>query len=187
MMGDISLNKIALVFLHYPDTFFLEDREVKIGVVSDTHLKGYDDRMRVIFQDYFSDADLILHGGDLVDIGVLDMFDGKEVKAVYGNMDPPPVIELLPRKLLLDLEGYKVGLIHGWGNPFGMEERLRKEFNEIDCLIYGHTHRPVNEKREGILFFNPGSPSDSRFATINTIGIIEIDNGIRGKIIEIKR
>lgn len=159
---------------------------MKIGVISDTHLKNYDERLKTIFEEHFSDVDLILHAGDLVDISVLDAFEGKDVKAVHGNMDPPEVRKLLPHKLVLDLNGYKVGLIHGWGMPIGMEKKLRKEFDDIDCLVYGHTHRAVNEVKDNILFFNPGSAIDRRFSNSNTIGILEINDKIRGKIIEIK-
>ena len=159
---------------------------MKIGVISDTHLKGYDERLKRIFEDHFSDVDLILHAGDLIDISVLDMFEGKEIKAVYGNMDPPEVRKILPDKLVLDVKGYKVGLIHGWGTPFGMERKLRKEFDDIDCLVYGHTHKAVNRVRDNILFFNPGSATERRFSTRNTIGILEINDKITGKIIELR-
>ncbi|MDO9529200.1 MAG: metallophosphoesterase family protein [Syntrophales bacterium] len=159
---------------------------MKIGVISDTHLKSYDDRLGIIMEDYFGDVGLILHAGDLVDISILDAFDGKEVKAVCGNMDPPEVKKLLPDKLVLDLNGYKVGLIHGWGIPFGIEKKLRKKFGDIDCLVYGHTHRAVNMVKDNVLFFNPGSAIDKRFSENNTIGILEISDKITGEIIELK-
>ena len=159
---------------------------MKIGVISDTHLKGYDERLKIICEDYFSDVGLILHAGDLVDISVLDAFEAKEVKAVWGNMDPPEVRKLLPDKLVLDLNGFKVGLIHGWGAPFGIEKKLRKKFGDIDCLVYGHTHRAVNRVRGNILFFNPGSVTDKRYSENNTIGILEINDKVTGKIIELK-
>jgi len=159
---------------------------VKIGVISDTHLKSYDERLRIIMEDYFGDVSLILHAGDLVDISILDAFDGKEVKAVCGNMDSPEVKKLLPDKLVLDLNGYKVGLIHGWGIPFGIEKKLRGKFDDIDCLIYGHTHRAVNMVKDNVLFFNPGSAIDKRFSENNTIGILEINDTITGEIIELK-
>ncbi len=159
---------------------------MKIGVISDTHLKSYDERLSIIMEDYFCDVDLILHAGDLVDISILDVFDGKEVKAVCGNMDPPEVKKLLPDKLLLDLNGHKIGLIHGWGMPFGVEKKLRERFDDIDCLVYGHTHRAVNMVKDNVLFFNPGSAIDKRFSESNTIGILEINDKITGKIIELK-
>jgi putative phosphoesterase len=158
---------------------------VKIGVISDTHLTGCDERLTRLLKDHFRDVDLILHAGDLVDMSVLDAFAGKEVKAVCGNMDLPSVRQSLPRKLVLDLNNYKVGLIHGWGMPFGIERKLLKEIGRVDCLIYGHTHRATNAVKDGILFFNPGSATDRRFAPHNTIGMLEIGEGIRGEIIEL--
>jgi putative phosphoesterase len=127
-----------------------------------------------------------LHAGDLVDIKVLDAFAGKEVKAVCGNMDLPSVRQSLPKKLVLELNNYKVGLIHGWGMPFGIEGKLLKEIGRVDCLVYGHTHRATNAVKDGILFFNPGSATDTRFSSRNTVGMLEIGNEIRGEIIELK-
>ncbi|MGA3208355.1 MAG: metallophosphoesterase family protein [Syntrophales bacterium] len=159
---------------------------MKIGVISDTHLTSCDERLVRLLKDYFRDADLILHAGDLVDIKVLDAFAGKEVKAVCGNMDLPSVRQSLPKKLVLELNNYKVGLIHGWGMPFGIEGKLLKEIGRVDCLVYGHTHRATNAVKDGILFFNPGSATDTRFAYRNTVGMLEIRDGIRGEIIELK-
>jgi len=159
---------------------------VKVGVISDTHLTGYDERLRRLLDDYFYDVDLILHAGDLVDIKVLDAFAGIDVKAVCGNMDQPSVRQYLPDRLILNLNNFKVGLIHGWGMPFGIENKLLKEMGHVDCLVYGHTHRPVNVVREGMLFFNPGSAMDKRFASRNTVGILEIGEKIKGKIMELK-
>jgi uncharacterized protein len=159
---------------------------VKIGVISDTHLTSCDERLKRLLKDIFRDVDLILHAGDLVDIKVLDAFAGKEVKAVCGNMDLPSVRRALPRKLVLDLNNHKVGLIHGWGMPFGIEGKLLKEIGRVDCLVYGHTHRAANAVKDGILFFNPGSATDTRFSSRNTVGMLEIGNGIRGEIIELK-
>jgi hypothetical protein len=158
---------------------------VKIGVISDTHLSGYDDRLRRLLDNHFNDVSLILHAGDLVDIGVLDSFAGKEVKAVRGNMDTQSVRQCLPDRLIINLNNYRIGIIHGWGMPFGIENKLLKEIGRVDCLVYGHTHRATNEVRNGVLFFNPGSATDKRFASRSTIGILEIGEKISGKIIEI--
>ena len=158
---------------------------MKIGVISDTHLTSCDKRLTRLLKDHFSDADLILHAGDLIDIRVLDAFAGKEVKAVCGNMDLPSVRQSLPKKLILDLNNYKVGLIHGWGMPFGIESKLLKEIGRVDCLVYGHTHRATNAFKDGILFFNPGSATDRRFASHNTIGMLEIGETISGEIIDL--
>jgi len=159
---------------------------VKIGVISDTHLAGYDKRLKCILDNQFRDVDLILHAGDLVDIRVLDSFKGKEVRAVYGNMDPNSVREILPDRLVFEIEGRRIGMMHGWGMPFNLEKKLLKEIGPVDCLVYGHSHKPANRMRNGILFFNPGSAIDRRFSTHNTVGILEIGDRIKGEIIEIK-
>lgn len=156
---------------------------MKIGVISDTHLSGYDDRLRRLLDNHFNDVSLILHAGDLVDIRVLDSFAGKEVKAVCGNMDPQSVRQSLPDRLVMNIDNYRIGVIHGWGMPFGIEKKLLREIGRVDCLVYGHTHRAANEVRDGILFFNPGSATDKRFASHNTVGILEIGDAIKGKII----
>jgi len=159
---------------------------VKIGVISDTHLAGYDKRLTYLMDNHFRDVDLILHAGDLVDIRVLDSFEGKEVRAVYGNMDPKSVRATLPDRLVFELGGHRIGMMHGWGMPFNLEQKLLKELGPVDCLVYGHSHKPANRIKNGILFFNPGSAIDRRFTTHNTVGILEIGNGIKGEILEIR-
>lgn len=157
---------------------------MKIGVISDTHLTEYSESLKKAIDFYYADIDLVLHAGDITSLSVLDMFGGREVRVVRGNMDF--AIEAgLPEKLEFTLEGIRFGLMHGWGNPYGLREKLRKEFGELDCLVYGHTHQAFNETRNGILYFNPGSASDSFLGGKKTVGILEINNGISGKIIEI--
>jgi hypothetical protein len=156
---------------------------MKIGVISDTHLENCNRLLEKIAADYFNDVDIVLHAGDIVNLDVLDVFKGKEVHAVSGNMDPDSVKKILPIKKVLEIEGHKIGLIHGWGIPFGMEKEIIKEFEDIDCLVYGHTHQAENKMIDGVLFFNPGSPTDRRFAMYNSIGILETGEKITGEII----
>ncbi len=163
----------------------IERDKVKIGVISDTHLSGYDTRLAGIVAQHFKDTDLIFHAGDLVDLRVLDIFGDIEVKAVSGNMDNMPVKDKLPEQLIFEIKGFKIGLIHGWGSPLGIEEKLLAKLGDVNCVVYGHTHKPVNYKENGILFFNPGSAVDKRFADTRTIGILEIDKEIKGRIISI--
>lgn len=161
----------------------METKKVKVGVISDTHLPGYDERLRKIVDEYFNDVDIIIHAGDLVDLRVLDIFEGKEVKAVCGNMDYPSVKEKLPDQLLFEIQGFKLGVIHGWGAPWGIEEKILAKTGKLDCIVYGHTHKPACHKKAGVLFFNPGSPTDKRFAAHRSIGILEIDKEVEGRII----
>ncbi len=158
---------------------------MKIGVVSDTHLREANDYLRRISEKFFSDAEMVLHAGDLIDAAVLGAFKGKEIRAVRGNMDQD---DALPEKLVIEVGGVRIGLIHGWGMPFGMEAKLLKQFENIDCLVYGHTHAAVNHVKGGVLLFNPGSPTDRVFAARNTVGILEVSSGsVTGRILEINR
>ena len=159
---------------------------MKVGVISDTHLRGPDDRLLDIVRKHFHDVELILHAGDLVDLRVLDAFGDKDVIAVCGNMDSSRVGVEIPPKRVLQIGRFRIGLIHGWGSPLDLEERIRREFDNIDCIVYGHSHYPANHIREGILFFNPGTACDRRHAGSNTIGILDVGKDtITGRIIAI--
>jgi putative phosphoesterase len=159
---------------------------LKIGVISDTHLREPDERLLDIIRKHFREAALILHAGDLVDLRVLDVFGDKEVVAVCGNMDPPRVGDMIPPKRVLEIGRFRIGLIHGWGSPYDLEDRIRREFENVDCIVYGHSHTPANHIREGILFFNPGTACERRHAGPNTVGILEVgEDGIAGRIIDV--
>jgi len=164
----------------------MSENKVKIGVLSDTHVSGFDPNLKKIIDEHFSDVDLVFHAGDLVDLCVLDLFGDKEVRAVCGNMDNQRVRQELPEQLLMEINGFKIGLIHGWGSPSGMEGKLADKLGKLDCIVFGHTHCPVNKKIDGVFFFNPGSAVDKRFAQDRSIGILEVGPDLTGKIITIK-
>ena len=177
-----SLAKIILVILAYMDII----TGMKIGVLSDTHLKGYDNKLKEIAEGPFRDAKVIMHAGDIVEEGVLDAFGVKDVYAVRGNMDSASLRNALPEKRVVEILGLKIGLMHGWGEPFAIEKRILNEFSDIDCLVYGHTHRAVNRVKNGLLIFNPGSAAGPTLTGINSVGILEIDNNkIWGRIINL--
>jgi hypothetical protein len=86
----------------------------------------------------------------------------------------------------MDNNGFKIGLIHGWGGPSGMERKLLDKLGKLDCIVFGHTHYPVNRTIDGVYFFNPGSAVDKRFAKSRSVGILEVGENLTGKIIIIK-
>jgi len=158
---------------------------MKIGVLSDTHLKHFPKGLGECIEYHFKDVDMILHAGDVVELNALDFFAGREIKVVAGNMDSWELKHRSPAKMVLTLEGFTVGLIHGWGSPAGIEDRIILEFDALDILVYGHTHAAVSHTRNGILYFNPGSPTDKRFSSTNTIGLLELGTSIHAQIITI--
>lgn len=148
-----------------------------IGLISDTHIP---DRAKVIPQnviDAFNDVDLILHAGDLTSLSVIEELEKiAPVMAVQGNMDRVNGINL-PKAKTLDVEGVKIGLIHGEVYPRADTQQLvylAKEL-DVDILVSGHSHQPKIEKKDGVLLVNPGSPIVPRLAD-RTVMLLEINN-----------
>ncbi len=158
-----------------------------VGVVSDTHISGAEKEIPDRVYQVFKNVDLILHAGDLVDLITLDLLGViAPVKAVAGNMDLPETKSALPAKLKIELGGFTVGLIHGWGAPTGMRKRIGKSFSgKLDCCVYGHTHHPEILMENGVLFFNPGSATDRVFAPYCSVGLLKIDKTISGEIVRL--
>jgi uncharacterized protein len=159
--------------------------KIKIGVLSDTHLHQVTQDFRELCDCYFSNVDVVLHAGDFVSQEVIAFLSMKNLQGVHGNMDPQDVRVTLPGKRVLKLGPYRLGLIHGWGSPSEIEDRIRPEFDDVDVIVYGHSHRPVNHMRDGILFFNPGTATGHSVSGIRSIGIIEIHDNIHGELIQI--
>jgi putative phosphoesterase len=161
------------------------DGRMKIGVISDTHLKEPHPDFRKVIETHFRDVEKILHAGDFVDWNIAEYLSSQnELIAVCGNMDPQDIRRSFPVKRIIELGGFRIGLIHGGGSPFGIESRVREEFDEVDAIVYGHTHTPANHRVKNIYLFNPGSPTRS-FIDRATLGILYIGEKIEGEIITI--
>jgi hypothetical protein len=160
---------------------------MKIGVISDTHIPEAATQLPAELFRAFEDADLILHAGDILDMTVIEELSQlAEVRAVRGNMDYFNRAHLLPEMLIIPAGKFRIGLIHGSGPPFRLPERILKQFAGMDCIVFGHTHHPHNEILDGVLMFNPGTPTDRRHASCLSYGILEVAETIRGKIITIE-
>ncbi|MFO7739036.1 MAG: metallophosphoesterase family protein [Desulfatiglandaceae bacterium] len=157
--------------------------KIRIGVLSDTHLHGVNKAIRDIYDTYLSDKDLIVHAGDVVSNEIVDFLSKKNFQGVHGNMDPLDVKRQLPAKKVIELGDYRLGLIHGWGAASGIEARILTEFEAVDVIVYGHTHVPVNHVGAGVLFFNPGTATGLSSSGLHSIGILELDHTIQGKIV----
>lgn len=163
---------------------------MNIGVISDTHISSIGDDFKDFIKKHFSDVDAIIHAGDFVDISVAEFLSNyTELKfyGVSGNMDRGMIQHEFPKKRIMEFNGVKVGLIHGWGAPDKLEAGVLGEFSgdEVDCIVFGHSHSATNLKKNGVLLFNPGSPFDRRFAKDNSIGYLTVDNGITGEIVKV--
>jgi putative phosphoesterase len=164
------------------------DSPLRIGVLSDTHLPDSvhaQDFLLELIENVLAPVDMLLHAGDLVDPGLLSAFENYPHHVVRGNMDPST--QGVPLKKIIDIGGFTIGMMHGWGSPDGLEERIQAEFDSVslDCLVYGHSHLPACHYRDGVLFFNPGSATDRRKMPYHSVGLLEIGNTIEGTIIRL--
>jgi putative phosphoesterase len=158
---------------------------MKIGVLSDTHLQKIDTKIIEVFEHYFRDVDLILHAGDFITGDLLTYFNQKAFQGVQGNMDHPDVKAALPIKRVIQVDPFRLGLIHGWGAPHQLEDRISPEFDDVDVIVYGHSHRAANHVQDGVLFFNPGTACGYTSSGTHSIGMLHIGEQIQGEIIQI--
>lgn len=158
---------------------------MKIGVISDTHLREPDSKFKKMIEIHFKDVEKIFHAGDFIDWSIAEYLSSlKDLIGVCGNMDPPEIQKAFPRKRIIELKGFRIGLVHGGGPPFGIESRVKDEFEGISAIVYGHTHTPANHWVKNTFFFNPGSPTRSLWHGA-TLGILHIGEKIEGEIIKI--
>ncbi|MDY6971946.1 MAG: metallophosphoesterase family protein [Thermodesulfobacteriota bacterium] len=157
---------------------------MKIGVLSDTHLHRVTREFGEIYDKYLSDKDVILHAGDVVSVEIVEFLSRKEFYGVHGNMDPLEIRKLLPRKKIIELGSFRLGLIHGGGRASsGLEDRIWAEFEGVEAIVYGHSHQATNHMRDGVLLFNPGAATSFSCSGTHSIGVLELDDTIRGEII----
>jgi putative phosphoesterase len=160
---------------------------LRILAISDTHIPRVAEDLPGVIYEEAGRSDLIVHAGDFVCKDLLDRLSqaGKLV-AVYGNMDSAEVRKGLRDKEVIQAGKFRIGLIHGYGAPKDLIDTVGKEFPNVDAVVFGHSHQALNMTKDGVLYFNPGSPTDNIFASVNSYGIIEIDgDSITGKIVTI--
>ncbi len=163
----------------------------RLLILSDTHL-AEDEVLPDEVIALAKDCDGVVHAGDVNTPGAL-----AKVKALgpatvaLGNMDHLALTGLLPEVAEVTIEGVKIGVIHGWGAPQGIVQRILPKVRErgFDVVVYGHSHKPDISGAEGILFLNPGSPTDRRWAPYHSAGILEVADGevVDARIVDIGR
>jgi putative phosphoesterase len=124
-------------------------------------------------------ADAILHAGDFFEAPVLRELEalGPPVHAVRGNVDSPELQRRLPAVKIVEAEGVRIAMVHDAGSAAGRLDRLRLRFREIDAVVFGHSHLPLHERRDGFQIFNPGSPTERRRAPHHTMGVATVQDG----------
>jgi putative phosphoesterase len=147
---------------------------VLIAAISDTHLPRGKRRLPDRCVEHLKQADLILHAGDISTQEVLDEIEsiGPPVKAVHGNVDSAALRARLPEALEVRTpDGARIAVLHDAGPSKRRLERMRIRFPEAHAVVFGHSHIPLHEQRDGFQIFNPGSPTDRRRQPKHTMGL----------------
>ena len=169
----------------------------RVGVVADTHCPEFADELPKRLFDVLAGVDVILHAGDVDGRSTLDALARiAPVVAVRGDHDRS--LTDLPRSREVSVGGKRIALVHGdrsrlveepvtflWTVSLGyyrphrgLPRSLRRRFPTADVIVYGHTHNPHVERRDGVLFFNPGgvyqwTPETVRRRLLQKVGWFE--------------
>jgi uncharacterized protein len=152
---------------------------MRLGIVSDTHLPRGNRALPDDCLERLAAADAILHAGDLIEHSVLELLQsiGPPVHAIRGNVDSAELQARLPLVRTVRAGGAQIAMIHDAGPSAGRLARMRRRFPEADAVVFGHSHIPLHEERDGFAIFNPGSPTERRRAPRHTMGIATIQDG----------
>jgi putative phosphoesterase len=153
---------------------------VKLVVMADTHVPLRARDLPPLLWADVEAADVVIHAGDWVDVGLLDALEGRARRliGVYGNNDGPALRARLPEIARADLDGLRLAVIHETGTAKGREERCAARFPDTDVLVFGHSHIPWDTTTDtGLRLLNPGSPTDRRRQPRHTHVRAEISDG----------
>jgi uncharacterized protein len=137
----------------------------RIGVISDTH-----GLLRPEAVQALRDSELIIHAGDIGKAAVLDTLRAlASVKAVRGNIDREPWARSLPKTEAFEIDQVGVYVLHDLG-----ELDLVPDAARFKVVVSGHSHQPLIQERNGVLFVNPGSAGPRRFRLPISIALLHI-------------
>lgn len=140
-----------------------------IGVLSDTH-----GLLRPEVLPALAGVEHILHAGDVGDPAILERLrEVAPVTAIRGNVDVSGACSLLPETEAVELGGCLVYMLHSLGDL-----DLNPKAAEMGVVVFGHSHQPSVEWREGVLYLNPGSAGPRRFKLPVTVALLRIEDGV---------
>jgi putative phosphoesterase len=151
---------------------------VIIGVISDTHGLLRPESLAAL-----QGSDYIIHAGDIGDPVILDKLEEvAPVTAVRGNVDHGAWTRKIPATNVLQIGEISIYVLHSI-----QELDLKPEAAKFAAVVYGHSHVPKQERKNGVLYFNPGSAGPRRFKLPVSVGRITIEhNKIDAKILPLE-
>lgn len=159
---------------------------MEILVLSDTHIRREAARHLADLRGRVGHVDHIIHAGDYASAEVLDeLRDWAPFTGVWGNVDGEAVRGEVRETEIVELAGYRIGVFHGHGDRGTTVERACEAFagEGVDIVVFGHSHQPVVQTRNGVLLLNPGSPTDKRRERWFSYILLTLDrSGIRASL-----
>jgi len=157
---------------------------MRIGLISDTHIPEVEDELPHQVRQVFQGVDLILHAGDIFTPSVLDDLERfAPVLAALGDDDYARGDKRVKEKHILKLEGQTLWLVHMGPLYFTAGHWLSRnplepgEDGKPDIIVFGHEHRTLVQRSNGILYVNSGSPTLLNYQRgLGTLGILDIDS-----------
>jgi uncharacterized protein len=141
---------------------------IRIGVISDTH-----GMLRSEAVEALQGSQLILHAGDVGRPEILDALRAiAPVVAVRGNVDTAPWAQALKETELVTVAGITLLVLHDIGQLAAATSSLP----EYHAVISGHSHKPFQQMRDGVLFLNPGSAGPRRFRLPVSVARMTVQN-----------
>ena len=147
-----------------------------IGVLSDTH-----SLLRPQALEALRSSTHILHAGDVGNFDFLEALRAiAPVTAIRGNIDTHGPAAQLPATEAVELNGKLIYMLHSLADL-----DLKPEAAGISVVVYGHSHKPGVETRNGVLYLNPGSCGPRRFSLPITVAHLYLDATPRAEIIHL--
>jgi uncharacterized protein len=137
----------------------------RLLLLADTHLPTRAKELRPSVWRAVERTDVVIHAGDWVSIALLDALEqrAKRLVGVWGNNDGPDLRRRLPEVARATIDGVRVAVVHETGPATGREQRCQAGYQDVDVLVFGHSHIPWDSTTAGGLrLLNPGSPTDRR-------------------------
>lgn len=148
---------------------------LEIGVLSDTHGLLRPEALHAL-----REVDHILHLGDVGKPEILDTLRAiAPVTAIRGNIDRSGPCSRLPATEAVELGGHLLYLVHA------LEDLdLNPTAAGMGAILFGHSHKPSIETRQGVLYLNPGSAGPRRFSLPITLARLRIaPEGLHARIV----
>jgi putative phosphoesterase len=145
-----------------------------VGVISDTH-----GLLRPEAVEFLRGSEHIIHAGDIGSPEIIPALEKiAPVTAIRGNIDVQPWALRFAEIEVVELAGLHIYVIHDV-NALDLNPKAAG----FAAVISGHSHKPGQATKDGVLYFNPGSAGSRRFSLPISIGRLEISpDGIRGSL-----